>query len=360
MVDTILGLFNRAILGSISEKMPGLIVNCDWGTTRFRLRAVKLDHFTVAAEFHSADGVASLARHDSGDDRPNRFRSVLSAGLRRLTARLGKQLEDAPVMISGMASSSIGWQEVAYARLPISLDGSQLPWLELKPIESDLGSHRVVLISGACSKSDVMRGEETELIGLFTLPVAAALAAESLVIKPGTHSKHVRVEDQKIVGLQTFMTGELFGVLGQHSILRHSLENSAAGGLHWKEAEAELRAGVRHVRSIPLSSALFRVRSRQLLDNLPGARNRAFFSGVLLGNELAYLTDGPLDDLSLVLCATEPSDAHYRAALDELGLTGRLTAIPSNEVELLSARGQALLWWKLSRSGAARKTRKDG
>jgi 2-dehydro-3-deoxygalactonokinase len=339
--------------------MTGLIFNCDWGTTRFRLRAIELDRFTVAAEFHSADGVASLAQQHSADDRPNRYRSVLSAGLRRLTARLGKQLEDAPVMISGMASSSIGWQDVPYARLPLSLDGSQLQWLELKPIESDVGSHRVVLISGVCSKSDVMRGEETELTGLFTLPVAADLATGSLVIKPGTHSKHVRVENQKIVGLQTFMTGELFGVLAKHSILRHSLDDPDTARLPSVEVLADLRGGVRHARTIPLSGALFRVRTRQLLGSLPGALNRAFLSGVLLGNELAYLLETRFSALPLVLCATDPLETHYLVAMDELGLAGRLTTIPAGEVELLSARGQAVLWRKLSTSAKARATRKD-
>ena len=339
--------------------MPGLIVNCDWGTTRLRLRAVELDHFTVAAEFHSTDGVASLAQQYSALDRPSRYRSILAAGLRQLTARLGNRLEDAPVMISGMASSSIGWQDVAYARLPLSLDGSQLPWIELEPIESDLGSHRVVLISGACTESDVMRGEETELTGLFTLPDAARHAAASLVIKPGTHSKHLRVENQKIVGLQTFMTGELFDVLGQHSILRHSLDDSATAGLHSAEALDDLRAGMRHGCTTPLSAALFRVRTRQLLGSVPGALNRAFLSGVLLGNELAYLLDSRFGDFPLVLCATDPLETHYLVAIDELGLAGQLTAIPPGEVELLSARGQAVLWWKLGGSAEAPTNPKD-
>ncbi len=333
--------------------MSGLLVNCDWGTTRLRLRAVELDHFTVAAEFRSADGVARLAQQHSADDRASRYRLVLAAGLRQLTATLGKQLEDAPVMISGMASSSIGWQDVAYARLPLSLDGSQLPWVELEPIESNLGTHRVVLISGACTDSDVMRGEETELTGLFTLPVVASHATASLVIKPGTHSKHLRVENQKIVALQTFMTGELFDVLGRHSILRHSLDDSATADLHSAEALDDLRAGVRHGRATPLSAALFRVRTRQLLGSLPGAQNRAFLSGVLLGHELAYLLDSRFRDFPLVLCATDPLETHYRVAIDLLGLAGQLTVIPPAEVELLSARGQAVLWRRLDGSADA-------
>ena len=310
-----------------------------------RFRAVELADFTVAAEIRSSDdGVASLAQKYAVDARPSHYRSIVAAALRQLTARLPEALKGAPIMISGMASSSIGWQDVPYARLPLALDGSQLAWCELEPVESDAGPHRVVLISGACTDTDVMRGEETELVGLFTLPAAGRLAAGSLVIKPGTHSKHLRVENGRLVGLQTFMSGELFDVLGKHSILKHSIGDPAAAGPLSAEMLADLRTGVRHARSIPMSAALFRVRTRQLLDNLGGARNRAFLSGVLLGSELAYLLDDRFGGLQLVLCATVPLEAHYRAALDELGLTERLTVISAHEVELLSSRAQAVLW----------------
>ncbi|MEX0677861.1 MAG: 2-dehydro-3-deoxygalactonokinase [Pirellulales bacterium] len=154
---------------------------------------------------------------------------------------------------------------------------------------------------------------------------------------------HVRLDRQLRLGDDAlpfaFMTGELFDVLGQHSILKHSLVDPAAAN-----AAAELRAGVRHGRSIPLAAALFRVRTRQLLDKAPGASNRAFLSGVLLGSELAYLSGARSAGLPLVLCATAPLEAPYRAALDELGLTERLTLVPPADVELLSARGQAVLW----------------
>ncbi len=66
---------------------------------------------------------------------------------------------------------------------------------------------------------------------------------------------------------------------------------------------------------------------------------------MLLGSELAYLAADETAGTPLILCGTRPVDAHYRAALDELGLTGRLLSIPPDDVELLSARGQAV-WWR--------------
>jgi 2-dehydro-3-deoxygalactonokinase len=327
--------------------MSGMIVNCDWGTTRLRLRAIRLDPFAAVAEWCSLDGVASLARQYAGESRAPGYRAILADGLRQLTAQLGAALAGAPVLISGMASSSIGWLELPYARLPLPLEGSRLVWRELDAVESDVGSHRALLISGACTDTDVMRGEETELVGLFTLPIAQRLATGSLVVKPGTHSKHLRVESGRIIGFETFMTGELFEVLRDHSVLRHSVDAPSGSDSFSAADEAELRAGLRHARSTSLSAALFRVRTRQLLDNTGGERNRSFLSGLLLGSELAYLSDAPLGDVPLALCATAPIDAHYRAALEELGLKDRLTVIPPHEVALLSARGQALLWRNL-------------
>jgi 2-dehydro-3-deoxygalactonokinase len=241
-----------------------------------------------------------------------------------------------------MAGSSIGWEDLPYARLPLPLDGSKLEWRELEPIAIESGALPVVLISGACSATDVMRGEETELVGLFTLSVAERLAEQSLVIMPGTHSKHLHVADGQMVGMQTFMTGELRDVLGKHSVLAHSVEAASMDSMQNGTGD-DLRAGVRHALSLPLGAALFRVRTRQLLDGFPGANNRAFLDGVLLGGELGYLLAGEFREIPLLLCATSPAEANYRAALEELQLLERSTMVSPDEVDTLSARGQAVL-----------------
>ena len=326
--------------------MPLAIVNCDWGTTRLRLRTVRLDRWQVTAEFRSLDGVASLAGTHPPADRPGVYRALLLEGLRPLIADQPELLAGAPILVSGMASSSIGWQELPYARLPLPVDGSGLTWRDLVPLESPLGLHRVVFLSGASSDVDVMRGEETELVGLFTLPQAQELADSALVIKPGTHSKHLRVRDGRLVSFQTFMTGELFDVLARHSILQHSVSDAEPG-------EAVLvgdafRHGVRAGCSLPLGAALFRVRTRQLLDHAPPGENREFLSGILLGAELGYLAQASNAEMPLVLCAATSLFAPYRAALEELGLADRLTLISPEETELLSARGQAAVWSRIA------------
>lgn len=316
--------------------MTSLFVNCDWGTTRLRVRAVSRDPWQLLSEFQSQDGTASIASHYHGTERPHAFSTILTEGLVPLTAQHGPLLADAPILISGMASSSIGWQELPYASLPIPLDGSQLVWRELPPVASAVGEHRVVLISGVRSHADIMRGEETELVGLFSLPGVSRLADRAVVIKPGTHSKHLRIRKGELVDFQTHMTGELFAVLRDHSVLKHSVEQRE----DTLTAGEDFLAGVEHVRSRPLGSALFRVRTRDVLDGLPGDRNREFLSGVLVGAELAGLRDDS-EQTPLVLAATEPLATSYLAALQYLGLESRLTIVPPHDVEQLSARGQS-------------------
>jgi 2-dehydro-3-deoxygalactonokinase len=298
----------------------------------------------IVAEFRSDQGVARLAQSADNSPRAERFRTVLAQGLRPLRDRVGDRLNRAPVMISGMASSSIGWQELPYAPLPLALDGSDLVWQELEPLKSENGPRRIILISGACTERDVMRGEETQALGAFQLPLTEKLAGGSLLIMPGTHSKHLHVEAGQVRTFQTFMTDELFEVLGQHSILQHSLglsgpiSSELAG-----DSLAAFREGVDQVLLRGLSASLFRVRTRQLLDKLPENSNRAFLSGALVGSELAYLQQAKFSGRPILLCASAPLDTLYASALDALALREQLTIVAPADVARLSALGQGVL-----------------
>src|SRR6185295_9114432 len=116
-------------------------VSGDWGTSNFRLRLV--EGTTVKAEVRTDEGTAKLAA--LGGDRAEAFRSTLAKGLEQLRAPVAL-----PVVISGMASSSIGWKELPYAKLPFSLDGRDAVWEKVEG--------RVYLISGLRSATDVLRG----------------------------------------------------------------------------------------------------------------------------------------------------------------------------------------------------------
>jgi 2-dehydro-3-deoxygalactonokinase len=141
------------------------------------------------------------------------------------------------------------------------------------------------------------------------------------------------------------MSGELFDVLSKHTILQYSVsaEQETQQGLEAADDLAAFLAGVRQALAIPMSSALFQVRTRQLLEGKPGESNRSFLSGVLLGAELGYLKDAAYADVNLALCATEPMAPHYLNALGEVGVCDRVLVIPAAETEMLSARGQTVI-----------------
>ncbi len=325
--------------------MARFFINCDWGTSRLRLRLMTVESVEAQSEVLSDSGVAAAG---ADADRPERFRRVLGQHLEQLTERCG-ELGLCPVVNSGMASSSIGWQELPYAEAPWRLDGSDVVARELKPIDSPRGMYRVLLLSGLRTATDVMRGEETQTLGLFQLDIARQLGPKATVVLPGTHSKHVHVETGAITGFQTFMTGELFDVLGRHSIQRHSIATEPAMENNPHEAHpAAFAEGVRQARELPLSAVLFHVRTRQVLDERPADENRAFLSGVLIGAEMASLARRTAANVPIVLCADGALGEAYTSAGTALDLAERMRRVALRDVERLSALGQACVARRLA------------
>jgi len=319
-------------------------VNCDWGTTHFRVRAIRLPGAEIVAEFRTDEGVAHIAAQDPQEGRPERFRAVLTAGLETLRTLVGATLDGVPVLISGMAGSSLGWQELPYASLPLSLDGRNLVWHQLPSLCDRRGANPVILISGARAEADVMRGEETQVLGVFQLEAARSFSDSALLIMPGTHSKHIQINAGQIVDFQTFMTGELFDVLSKHSILRHSMANDPDSDDRMaSDSLVAFRSGVEESQQLPLSAALFHVRTRQVLAELPRTTNRAFLNGLLIGSEIGYLSCTEFAHRGLILCAGPLVQRLYQTAFEILGWAKPLVSIPAADIERLSALGQALL-----------------
>lgn len=301
-------------------------IACDWGTSRLRLRWAGTDE---SREVASDEGAARLAAQ--GGDRPALFRAALNDALRRLSAPAGL-----PVMISGMAGSSIGWRELPYAPLPFPLDGSGVvaEW-----VSSDEGT-AVCLISGVRGGHDMMRGEETQALGWAEQVEQArgVLPGRVTLVLPGTHSKHLRVESGAITAITTFMTGELFEMLCRHSVLRHSVTPETPepeGSVVDPDAFLE---GVSASGRNAFTATLFQVRSRQVLSGRDGDANRSFLSGLLIGAELRAIES---DGSPVVLGAGRTLRQAYTMAAIECGLAARWSAI---EVDGLSGLGQRRLW----------------
>lgn len=323
--------------------MESNFISCDWGTSSFRLRLITGKPPGISDEVLRDTGIRDLFQTLETPDQTQRDR-VFGQFLAAATEALCRQCQldsSPPILLSGMASSTIGWRELPYSSLPFALDGSTVNHCEIFLETSQSAQHPVYLISGVASDCEIMRGEECELIGLATLPQVKASLADSLVILPGTHSKHVRIQDGKVIDFSTHMTGELFDVLAQHSVLASTVE--ANGGERDRTAFAE---GVCAAHRSGLMPNLFQTRTRSVLQQKTATSNASFLSGLLIGAELMTAIKQN-ETTPILLAATDRLSSSYSEAADLLDLTTRITVLPPKDVQMAAIRGHAQLISKL-------------
>ncbi|GAB3998245.1 hypothetical protein GCM10028807_45410 [Spirosoma daeguense] len=298
------------------------------------------------SEIRSQTGIADTftgwktAGEAKGISRDQFFRQQLKKQIDRLAEKVSISLINIPVVISGMASSSIGMEEIPYATLPFSIDGSQASVRHFEA-QSDF-PHDILLIAGVSSDQDVMRGEETQLIGLIAqLHLSGERPQDAICIFPGTHSKHMYIQDDQLVNFDTYMTGELFALMAQQSILKDSVDTSNL--IHLTESDKDaFKQGVRQSITSPISKGLFTVRTNQLFGKFSKKQNALYLSGLLIGSELHPLLQK--GNWSLVLCSGSNLSAFYEMALAELNLLHRTLTIPADVIDRVASIGQIILF----------------
>jgi 2-dehydro-3-deoxygalactonokinase len=220
------------------------------------------------------------------------------------------QATDALCLISGMAGSRQGWQEAPYCPCPAGFAelGQHLLWLQ---------PGRIALVPGlSCTSTDplntpdVMRGEEVQIFGALQL---AGRDSATLVL-PGTHSKWVQVQGGRVTQFQTFMTGEVFALMSQHSILGKTLDLNGAFD------EATFLQGVDQSQQPgSVLHHLFAVRTLGLFDRLSATQLPSFLSGLLIGEELRNPAVSP-DSPPVILIGSQALTLRYSLALQHLGV----------------------------------------
>lgn len=234
----------------------------DWGTTNLRAWAMAADG-SVLAEAGSDEGMARLPR--AGFE-PALLRLIgpwLGAGRTR-------------VLACGMVGSRQGWCEVPYRKVPSApLDPATAL---LAPSTDPRIEVRLAPGLKQASPADVMRGEETQIAGALRLMPQY----DGVFCLPGTHSKWVHVSAGEVVSFQSFMTGEMFALLSEASVLRHAL-----AGEGWDGAAFDLAVSEAMARPERIAARLFTLRAESLLAGLQPAAVRARLSGLLIGIELA-------------------------------------------------------------------------
>jgi len=229
---------------------------------------------------------------------------------------------DRTILLSGMIGSRSGWIEQAYLPCPARL-ADLAAALHLHHDERlpgrDIWFVPGAAVQGAGETPDVMRGEETQLVGLD------AGAGVAQVCLPGTHSKWAMLHDGAITGFATAMTGELFALLRQHSLLGRLMDDSDTF-----DATAFAQGVQRSGEAGGLLHHLFGVRALGLFERLSALAAPSYLSGVLLGHEIRALAD---TGAKVHLVGSAALTARYGHALQLLGIT------PVNAPENLAARG---------------------
>lgn len=278
---------------------PAPFVGIDWGTSNRRAYVLN-GQGELVRQHEDEAGIL----HVAGD-----FEGSLKNLLRIL------DIGGADVVMSGMIGSRNGWRQVPY--LPVEQPLANLSQA-LTEIDSAIPDVRCRIVPGyrfidTHGLPDVMRGEETQVLGVLEL-----CAADGWFLLPGTHSKWVCVENGRIIKLMTFMTGELFSLMSQHGTLAKAM----AGQQSIPEAFA---AGLKAARYGGFTHTAFCCRALVVTDMMPAEHAASYLSGLLIGTELYEVLKKSAGAMAapVQVVGSPGLSARYLGALELLGMQVR-------------------------------------
>lgn len=275
--------------------MTSRYIAIDWGSTNLRSWLYQDDQCLESRQ--SAAGVTRL-----NGESPAAVFSEITRGWRDGAT---------PAVLAGMVGSNVGWKVAPYLPVPVDFSaiGQQL---------TSVGD-KVWIIPGLSVSRDanqnVMRGEETQLLG------ARMIAPSSIYVMPGTHCKWVQADRQQINDFRTVMTGELHYLLLRHSLVGAGLPEQVS-------APGAFNAGLeRGLHSPDILPRLFEVRASHVLGSLPREQVGEFLSGLLIGAEVATLSER-FRDPQVTIVGGEALANRYQQALSAIG---RQTTVVSGD-----------------------------
>ncbi|QQC63468.1 2-dehydro-3-deoxygalactonokinase [Paraburkholderia ginsengisoli] len=315
------------------------LIALDWGTSSLRAYLYDADGQVLATRASLA-GIMNLPRSAEQGGFDAAFDDVCGAWL--------AQTGTLPVIAAGMVGSAQGWLEAPYVDAPASADALVSG---LVRVQAACGA-TLHIVPGVLQRGElpnVMRGEETQIFGALSQDANAASVAESgkraLIGLPGTHAKWVVVQAGRIERFHTFMTGEVFAALREHTILGRTMVTPDR-----PDTEAFLR-GVSIAREkgqAGMLATVFSARTLGLTGQLAGDKQPDYLSGLLIGHELAGLDavltqqQSSLAAQRLRLIGNEALCERYRLALAQFGCT---------QVELVKHATERGLWRVASQAG---------
>lgn len=241
--------------------MPKPLIALDWGTTR--ARAFLISETGAVLERRIADrGIQSV--------QPGGY----PAAFAELAGDFLKAMPDAAIVLAGMVGSRNGWIEARYVPCPAS--PAEIAAAAIK-VNLDAATTATILPGLSCDDGafDVMRGEETLIVGLGL--------SDGIACLPGTHSKWAEIRQGRITRFASFMTGEIYGLLRNDSILARLAEAPSEADT----AEGAARGRAAASRPGGLLNSAFAARTEVLAGRMAGGAVGPYLSALLVGQEIA-------------------------------------------------------------------------
>ena len=276
----------------------GEFIAVDWGTSSFRAALID-GGGKVLGRVSSGAGISGL-------DATGQVEYLLAE-----TASLASSNVVHPYMLCGMVGSSIGMQEVAYLDCPSgpAQFAKKLERINCADIEGWIVPG--LRCQSTVGDAEFMRGEETQCLGWLS---QSASQSPAVLCLPGTHSKWVQCDDGRIESLNTVLTGELYGLLRNDSIL--------VKGEQCFDEVAFIKGVERVSKGEPLLQALFSCRSRVLSGEMQAESGAAYLSGLLIGSEVvgqqALIRNS--NEQNVMLVGDASLCEHYQRALQFHGV----------------------------------------
>lgn len=273
-----------------------VLIAVDWGTSSFRAYLVAGDGAILARQ-SNASGILSV--------KDGAFAPVLIEAVAAWRSQHGAL----PILMSGMIGSRQGWREAPYLECPVRVEDVATRLLRF---EADgIGALAIVpgLIDHHSGMPDVMRGEETQILGALT----SSNSGRQTFVLPGTHAKWVTVEQGTISTFRTYMTGEVFAALKDHTILGRTMTDAPHDP---KAFERGVGFGAAGGPPGDILNRIFSTRTLGLTGGLAPEAAASYLSGLLIGAEIA--SAAPRGAFTII--ASDTLAARYEDAARHLGL----------------------------------------
>lgn len=323
-----------------------LFFSCDWGTSAFRLRLVDAETLKLLSELKTDHGIALAFELWKQTKQPEQnriafYQTYLFEQVKKITDSFDYSFHNIAIILSGMASSSIGMMELPYKELPFQCNGDDLAVHTIQT-SGENETYKIIIISGIKSESDVMRGEETMLAGCNVSNDERL----QLFIFPGTHSKHIIVKNGLVRDFKTYMTGEFFDLLSKKSILANSVqEGTEFQNTKYKESFTN---GVTDSIHSNLLHTSFLVRTNSIFNKFTKEQNYYYLSGLLIGTELRDIKEAAYQKITLVV--NEAMKPFYVSALQIMGMQKGEVPVEAEDAGKALIKGQIKIWNSLETS----------